>query len=370
MALRTTSARHGGDLDCIAREYGIAPDRLLDFSASINPAGPPVRAMRRLAREAANPALLTRYPDPEYWELRSALAGMLAVPPAAVTIANGAAALIAAVVRVIEPHECVLATPAFAEYARALHAGGCSVRCFRMAADLAFVIDVDALTTVLRRCRPRLCVVTNPHSPSGVLMPRSQMLPILSCARGTGTVLLIDEAFIDFAPGETLSAEAVSGDHLVVLRSLTKFYGMPALRVGYSVSSPTFAGRVAAELPPWAVTTLAASAATEAVHDPVYARRTRTFVAEQRRWLTRGLEAIGATVYPSAANFLLLQLPESAPTSTEIRERLIIRHSVVVRDCRTFDGLSNGRFIRVAVRRRDENEQLVRALRSVVKGES
>ncbi len=226
----------------------------------------------------------------------------------------------------------------------------------------------SAFVKMLERHRPPLCVLTNPHNPSGALTARPQMLRVLECARRTKTLLVVDEAFIDYAPTETLIAEAGRGDHLVVLRSVTKFYGMPALRVGYAVSNPRVAARLAAQLPPWPVTTLAASAAAEAVQDHQYARRTLESVADQRQWLSQALGTTGVTVYPSAANFLLLRLPATAPTSARVRARLITHHGVVVRDCRSFDGLSNGRFIRVAVRQRDENERLVRALESVVEG--
>ena len=91
--------------------------------------------------------------------------------------------------------------------------------------------------------------------------------------------------------------------------------------------------------------------------------RTLVSVADQRRWLTQALGTIGVTVCPSAANFLLLRLPAGAPISARVRTRLITDHGLVVRDCRSFDGLSNGRFIRVAVRQREDNEQLVRGLR-------
>jgi threonine-phosphate decarboxylase len=84
--------------------------------------------------------------------------------------------------------------------------------------------------------------------------------------------------------------------------------------------------------------------------------------------LSQALGAIGVTVYPSVANFLLLRLPAAAPRSPRLRARLITEAGVIVRDCRSFDGLSNGRFIRVAVRQRDENERLVRALESVLEG--
>jgi len=291
MSLRTSpdASMHGGDVDRITRDYGITSGRLLDFSANINPAGPPVRAMTRLAREAADRDLLTRYPDPDYVELRNTLAAILTVPANGVTIANGAAALIAAIVRAAKPQECLLATPAFAEYTRALHAGGCPVRFFRLAADRAFALDVDALMAVLHRYRPGLCVLTNPHNPSGALTSKSQMLRVLDCVRRTKTVLVVDEAFIDYAPTETLSTETVQSDHLIVLRSVTKFYGMPALRVGYSVSSPNLAARLTTQLPPWPVTTLAASAAAEAIQDSVYAQLTVAAVTERRRWLRRAL---------------------------------------------------------------------------------
>lgn len=359
---------HGGDIDCVARAYGVSADHLIDFSANINPIGPPRRALIRLAREATDRRVLTQYPDPEYVELRSMLATTLSVPANGVTIANGSVALIAAIVRAIAPRACVLAAPAFAEYPRALRASGCQVRLFPLTAAREFALDSDALVKMLDKHRPPMCVLTNPHNPSGALTARTQMLRVLDGARRTKTLLVVDEAFIDYAPTETLVAEAVRSEHLAVLRSLTKFYGMPALRVGYAVSSARLAARITAQLPPWPVTTLAASAATEAVQDHAYARRTLVSVADQRRWLSQALGTIGVTVYPSAANFLLLQLPAAAPTSARMRARLITDHGVVVRDCRSFAGLSNGRFIRVAVRQRDDNDRLVRALGSVLEG--
>jgi threonine-phosphate decarboxylase len=361
---------HGGDVDGVARAYGVPADRLIDFSANINPMGPPRRALMRLAREAADRRILTRYPDPDYAELRQVLAAALRVPATGVTIANGSVALIGAVIRTIAPRECLLATPAFGEYSRALQASRCRVRRLPLDAARGFELDGDRLIDTLTKHRPPLCVLTNPHNPSGALTRRPQMLRVLARSLRTKTRLVVDEAFMDYAPTETLVAEAVRSEHLVVLRSLTKFYGMPALRVGYAVSSPRMAARLAAQLPPWPVTTMAASAAAAAVQDQQYARRTLVSVADQRRWLSQALRTMGVAVYPSAANFLLLRLPATAPTSTRVRARLITDAGVIVRDCRSFDGLSNGRFIRVAVRQRDENERLVRALGSVVEGTS
>ena len=375
MAARMTRQRsariptvHGGDVDRVARAHGVSADRLIDFSANINPAGPPRRALIRLAREAADRHLLTQYPDPDYVELRHMLATTLSVPADGLTIGNGSVALIAAIVRTMAPCACVLAAPAFAEFPRVLRASGCQVRLFPLTAARGFALDSGALLEMLEEYRPPLCVLTNPHNPSGALTARAQMLRVVDGARRRKTLLVVDEAFMDYAPTETLVAEAVRSEYLAVLRSVTKFYGMPALRVGYAVSSARLAGRITAQLPPWPVTTLAASAAVEAVQDHAYARRTLVSVADQRRWLSQALRLIGVTVYPSAANFLLLRLPVTAPPAARLRARLIADHGVVVRDCRSFEGLSNGRFIRVAVRQRDDNERLVRALGSAMEG--
>jgi threonine-phosphate decarboxylase len=370
-AKRADEARpavHGGDVDEVAHAYGVSLDCLIDFSSNINPMGPPRRALRRLAREATSRDVLTRYPDPSYSELSQALATALDVQANGVTIANGSAAIIGAIIRTIAPRVCLLATPAFAEYGRALRANGCRVRRFPLDAARGFEFDADAFIRALTQLRPSLCILTNPHNPSGALTRQPTMLRVVDQIRRMKTQLVVDEAFMDYVPTETLVAEAVRSEHLVVLRSLTKFYGMPALRVGYAVSSPRTAARIAGQLPPWPVTTLAASVAAEAIQDQQYARHTLVSIADERRWLSQALGSIGVTVYPSAANFVLLRLPATAPTSPRLRARLIIDAGIVVRDCRSFDGLSDGRFIRVAVRQRDENERLVRALGSVLEG--
>ena len=356
---------HGGDVDAVAREYGIPAGALVDFSASINPLGPPARVLARLRREAADAALLARYPDPQYSELRTALSAHVHVPPTSLAIANGSAALCGAVIRTLTPGTCVLAVPAFAEQHRALEAAGWSVSPFSVNASDGFRLDAGALCEMLDTVRPALCLLTNPHNPSGALTSAAEMIRVVRTSAACGTRLLIDEAFIDYTPSESLTAEATRWEHLMILRSLTKFYGMPALRVGFSVSMPQVAARIDAQLPAWPVTTLAAAAGVEAVRDLEYARRTLLNVADERGRFAEALAAIGVETYTSAANFLLLRLPGRLD-SARVRAQLIREHRIVVRDCRSFQGLSDGRFVRVAVRSSDENGRLVRALRSVL----
>lgn len=360
------SAGHGGDVDGVSREYGISVAALVDFSASINPCGPSRRVIDRLQRESADPSLLARYPDPRYSELRDALSTWLTVPPECLVIANGSAALYGAVVRAIAADTCVVPVPAFAEQQRALDAAGCRIERFALSAAGGFRLDAGALIEAIAALRPAMCVLTNPHNPSGALTPVMEMARVVRAAAGCGTQLVVDEAFIDYAPGDTLTTEATRTAHVVVLRSLTKFYGMPALRVGYGVATPEMAARIGAQLPEWPVSTLAANAAAEALRDHEYAQRTLLTVADDRAHLRDRLAGTGIETFASAVNFLLLRLPAGGPDSTRLRAELIRGAGIIVRDCRSFDGMADGRFIRVAVRSRPDNERLVEAIRSVL----
>jgi threonine-phosphate decarboxylase len=363
---------HGGDLEAVSREYGIPGGLLLDFSASINPVGPPSRVTARLIREAGDQRLLVRYPDPLYSELRAALAGHLGVAPECLAIGNGSAALIGPVFRTCAPGTCLIAVPAFGEQCRALRAAGWGIERFPLQTADGFRIDVDGVCETIDARRPALCLLTNPHNPSGVLTALPDLERVVVTAERAGTRLIVDEAFIDYSPAESLTIRATRSERLVVLRSLTKFYGMPALRVGYAVSTPALAAQIGDQLPPWAVTTLAASAGAEALADSDYACRTLAVVASERQWLLHefaefdGLARSGMHAHPSAANFLLLRLPDGGPDSTTLRTRLIREHHIVVRDCRSFEGLEDGRYIRVAVRSHDDNARLLRALRDVL----
>ena len=255
----------------MAREYGVPVGDLIDFSASISLLGPPRSVLERLQRDAADTSSLARYPDPEYAELRSTLAEWLNVPPACIVIANGSAALLGAVVRSIRPDTCLLPAPAFSEQQQALVAAGCRIERFPLSAADGFRLDVPALCRTMALRKPSLCVLTNPHNPSGALTTAAEMLTVMHAAAAADVRPLIDEAFIDFAVSETLT-ELAPHDHVIVLRSLTKLFGMPALRVGYAVAAPEMAARIGAQLPAWPVTTLAAGAAVEAIRDEAYAR--------------------------------------------------------------------------------------------------
>lgn len=336
---------HGGNVTAVAREFGIAPERILDFSANVNPLGLPRRAAERLAREAADPRLLTAYPDPEARELRGLLAERLQVSTESIVIGSGADALIHAAVRALAPHRCILPVPAFAEYARAARGAGSS-----------------ACQPDSRLQTGDLLILNNPHNPTGACLTRSEMLDRIAEARAAGAAVLADEAFIDYAPAAAITRDAAAIPGIVAIRSLTKFFGCPGLRAGYAVAAPETVRRIAEQLPAWPVTTLALNALAEALRDTEYARETLERNERAREALSLALAALGCEALPSAANFLLVRVADAIA----VRARLIREHGILVRECESFEGLERGRYLRIAVRLESENMRLIRALESVL----
>ncbi len=187
--------------------------------------------------------------------------------------------------------------------------------------------------------------------------------------RASGCFVLADEAFIDYAPHAAITSETVTRPGVIAIRSLTKFFGCPGLRVGYAVAAPETARSLAAQLAAWPVTSLALNALAEALRDVDYARTAIETNQEERTRLSAALGRLGLHVFPAAANFLFLRLPDCFP-ALQVRDQLIREHAILVRECDSFAGIERGRYLRVAVRQENENARLIEALASVFGGSS
>jgi threonine-phosphate decarboxylase len=357
---------HGGDVLAIGGRYGVDPASLLDFSVNVNPAGPPPALLRALEAGVRDVAALGRYPEPDARGLRLALSAHLDVEPDAIVVANGAAAVISTSLATLAPRRCLVPTPAFSEYRHAVRAVGAEWCAVPLDSRIDFALDPQRVSAALREQAADVCIIANPHNPSGAIADRDAVLFLAAAGRRQGAATIVDEAFIDYAPAGSVTRDAAITPHLIAVRSLTKFFGVPSLRVGYAVAHPDLARRMRAQLPSWPVTTLAMVALTAALADLVYAQRTITENAHARGALADDLRGLGLHVGPSAANFLLVRLPAGSPCAAELVERLILDHSIVVRDCSSYEGLANGGYVRVGVRERPDNLRLVRALSSAL----
>lgn len=358
---------HGGNVSKVAADYGVAANSLLDFSANINPRGLPSRALGQLRRAAENLSFISAYPEPSYRELRIALAEREKISPDAILIGEGADALIGATLRAIRPARCMIPMPAFSEYARACATADAQVESFQLDWKSNFLVVEKDYVERLRESACDCAILNTPHNPTGTSLSRKSVIGLAKHVRAAGAFFLIDEAFIDYMPGQTAISYASTTPGIVVIRSLTKFFGCPALRVGYAVGLPETLRAIARFLPTWPVTTLAAYALEKAIRDQPYTEKSLVANQKERAKLAQSLRGLGAHVIPSAANFLLIRLREDWPDSSATREYLIRHHLILVRSCDSFIGLEKGRYIRVAVRTARDNRLLVEGLRKLWK---
>ncbi len=357
---------HGGNLTRAALKYGFQPDQFIDFSSNINPLGPPPAVP---AAVAANLDRICHYPDPDCTELRSVLADYLRTRPDYLLMGNGTAELIYLLVRVIKRRRALIPVPTFSEYGLAVLSLDGAVQELPMNADEGFDLPLRQVLDALPGAD--ILFLCNPNNPTGRLIPPEAVQEILEIARNKKITVVVDEAFMDFVPdGEHFSVLRLVDRYpnLVVLYSLTKFFGIPGLRLGALVAADNLVSQMACARDPWSVNVLAQVAGVAALRDREHMEMTRKLVQTEKQFLFAGLSQLpGIKPLPGEANFLLVDVGMSGITSDTLVE-LTGRRGILIRDCKSFSGLA-GQYIRLAVRTRPENEKLLQVMQQILRGE-
>lgn len=359
----TNSYDHGGNIFSIARKLGVSPDAISDFSASINPFGisPAVRKALICALDS-----LVHYPDSSHTELKQALAECHNLSPANFTIANGSTELIYNLPAILPGKKALIISPSFSEYVRAMDQHHWESQHFILSHTDNFSIDIELLEKTLASGID-LLYLCNPGNPTGTLYPLRVIEKIYRLCIDAGTFLVLDEAFMDFCEEASAKHVVAHSDNAIVLRSMTKFFGIPGLRLGYSISNSTLAERLDSLGGPWSVNSLALVAGVAALQDGEYNRRTIEFIQRERNSLVEGLEQFTQfKVYPSSANFLLIKMKKGM-SAAKLKERLLLHHSILIRDCSNFTGLSD-EFFRIAVRSNVDNLRLLESIGEIAAG--
>jgi threonine-phosphate decarboxylase len=347
---------HGGNVFAISRSLGIPPESFVDFSASINPLG-----MAPGVRDALGNCVdrLLHYPDKGAAELKESLAAYHGVGVAQLTVANGSTELIHLIPRVIGGKRGLIVAPAFAEYACALEKSGWQIDYFNLDSGNGFALSLPKLAEKLAEGFDML-FICNPGNPTGALVPKGDIAGVLELCRRTGTFLVLDEAFIDFCEEDSAKDLIGESERAVLLRSMTKFFAIPGLRLGYAIGAPGTIDAIASLQDPWSVNTAAQVAGIASLSDAAYCSRTRSYVAGERDFLSAGLRKLPSLgVFPSRANYLLAEI-RNGKSAAGLRS-MLMESGILIRDCGNFQGL-DGRFFRVAVRLREENERLLELL--------
>ena len=355
---------HGGNLVWAASLANCSPSAILDFSASINPLGPPDSAIAALQAHLGD---LKAYPDPQYRDLRSALGTFHQISPDYILPGNGAAELLTWSCRDLAALAgiCVV-TPAFSDYQRALNAFNANVWECPLEEpnggewDLATALSIAPLHHAAANAIGLL--LNNPHNPTGSVLSRDVLTTFLD----NYALVVVDEAFMDFLPPneqQSVLDLVLTHPNLVVLRSLTKFYSLPGLRLGYAIAHPDRLHRWQKWRDPWSVNALAAAVGAVIVQDTAFQQQTWQWLAIAKPLLFQGLSGLtGLQPYLGAANFLLVKSAHSVVT---LQTALLQQHQVLIRDCLSFPALGD-RYFRLAIRTEAENQRLLDGLRQII----
>jgi threonine-phosphate decarboxylase len=335
----------------------VSPEEIMDFSANINPLGPPPGVLAALENCLA-PAILQTYPDSH--SFISALANKYSVASNEIVAGPGSAALMFAVLRAARPATVFVMEPGFDEYFRACAAVGAEVMRLRLTEANCFAPDYAGLARAIETRKCDLVILNSPHNPTGCLYAKEDLMALIEMAEARDVTVMLDEAFIDYVPESSLLQMAARKSRLIVLRSLTKFYAIPGLRVGYTVCAEGMAAAIREQLDAWPISTIALEAGRAALTEEEFEKKSRFINAKARDEFAAALREIGLSVFPSDTNFLLVKLADGS--GGELAHRLESSR-ILIRRCHTFGGLGDA-YIRLAVRSRADNLRLVSLIES------
>lgn len=344
---------HGGHLTRLATLSGRSVSEILDFSANINPLGLPEWFRSLVSRTLES---VVHYPDPDCSQVVDAVSSRYHAARDEVLVGNGSTELLYLIPRVTGSQRAVIPMPAYADYAKASHLGGLEVEHMLLLESDGFALDLARLASMIKS--RDLVFVCRPNNPTGLVCNADELRTLAQ--NHPETMFVVDEAFGDFVE-DFASLTRERPRNVIVLLSLTKIFAVPGLRLGCALADERIASAVRRIQPTWSVNSIAQAVGAAAVQDIDYISRSRDFVAVQRERLVSSLRELpDLTVFPGAANFLLVRIDRPTMTATQLAERLL-NDGIAIRMCSNFVGLDD-RFFRIAVRTTDENERLIASL--------
>ncbi|MCK5130735.1 MAG: cobyric acid synthase [Candidatus Sabulitectum sp.] len=350
---------HGGNVKKLAVQAGVNRENILDFSANINPQGPPYRVRSAMLSAMES---VTDYPDINSSALVAAIAEKYSLAEECIIPGNGTSELLFATARALSAScsRAVVPVPSYSDYAVAARRAGMSVLELPLHESEEFRLNFCSLKEALNP--GDVVFLGHPNNPTGLSLSIKGLTGVIR--EHPDCIFVVDEAFADYLPAGN-SVMGIFIPNLIVLKSLTKFYAIPGLRLGFASASVEICRSISEQLPPWSVNSIAQAAGCEILQDREYELTSRKLNDSRRKLLFRELKSIpGLTVYPGRANFLLVKINESGIDACELKTRLL-GEGIAIRSCEDYSGL-NSRFFRVAVKNEEDNSILVSALRKAL----
>lgn len=337
---------HGGDI------YHNHVD--IDFSINVNPFGMP-KAVESALHETVTAC--SNYPDIAEKDLKRAVGNMLRIPERSLLFGNGASELFMAVVHGLQPHKVLIPVPSFYGYEYAAAAASESIVFYPFRKENGYLPGED-FPEILTEDTDVL-FLGNPNNPTGRLLDKTYMRKILQICRQNKIIVVLDECFIEFCGEEfSMVSEISEYENLLIVRAFTKIFAIPGVRLGYLTGSNAFLlDKIRRHLPEWNLSVFAQAAGIVCAEQSDFVRETVHYIKGERQFLSDRMKREGLRVFPGEANFILVY------SEKPLYENLL-EQGILIRDCGNFRGLSKG-FYRTAVKSREENEILLRAVEKI-----
>jgi len=351
--------KHGGNIHEVRRMQGSM--EIIDFSANINPLGISEKCKKTIIDSIDD---LIHYPDPDYFDLKQSIGAYHNIDQERIVLGNGAIDCIFQIAEFMNVEEALILAPTFIEYERAFLRNGTKVKRHNLSLGRGFKLDADAFIKDLTGS-VGAAVICNPNNPTGQVVPRADMMRIMDHCEAKGIYLVIDEAFMEFIDDEDADSmvdRLEDFDNLIILRSLTKFFAIPGLRLGYFLTANQGIVDAAQRYRiPWTINTIAANLAVEALKDREYISEARAYIKKEREWLYGELDKIeGLTVFEPTANYIFFKVEKAMDLKA-----LMLEEGIMIRHCANYYNLDES-YYRVAVKERSLNEKLIEVLNGMM----
>ena len=346
---------HGSNPQYLYEAMGMElPDQYLDFSANINPLGPP-DALKMKWNDFYKK--VTVYPDPYSITLKEQLSKKEQVPIDSLLVGNGGAELITLAARMLEGKKVLLIQPTFSEYEHACRVNRCEIIIHQLEAP-DFELNLDGIHQKLRDADALF--FCNPNNPTGIHYTKSDMIMMMEECEKHDCLFILDEAFYDFLEDyQSLLPYIKRFPHLIVIRSMTKMFAIPGIRLGYAAGDPATIAKLQNLQSHWSTNAIALAAGELCIEEEAFIRRTQTYIANERKRLFTYHKKQGFMISASKVNFYLLQDPYRKDQFALFE--FLLKKGIIPRHTFNFPGLE-GNWLRFAIKNSQENEQLMEVL--------
>ena len=343
---------HGGKIPVKNSDHNI-----IDFSSNITPLGIP-NSVKLIIKK--NLDKVQFYPDPKSENVISSLEKYTHLSKSNIIVGNGAIEILYnfCFAFLSKTTKVLIHVPTFQEYETAVKLNNCKISYFK---SLNLSTNIDSFISQIPKSG---CIfLCNPNNPTGELLSKKELLSIIIVAKKLKTIVFIDECFIELVPksNESVMSYVKKYDNLFILRSLTKSFGLPGLRIGYACGSKEIIKILQKIKIPWSVNSLAQDAANVVIKNTSHLKKSNIIIKKELKYLEDNISILnGFECISSSTNFILIKTKYD---STKLQTKLL-KNKILIRDCKNFRGLDN-HYIRIAVKSHKDNVKLVKALEKI-----